>query len=114
MTGPEKVATGVGLWIVLAALVNAVSHDWLSAFTCLMIAAAILTWVFGRGQDRRERRAQRERADLVDRLERDVLAEQSTGEYVRNEEGFYVRRPNDADQRDRGAVGRDDSECDQH
>ncbi|WGH20801.1 membrane protein [Gordonia phage Commandaria] len=110
MSTREKIGTGAALWVVFAAMVNATENHWLASFTCLMIAAAILSWVFGRALERRERRARREQRDLLERLNHDMASER-TIEYVQDERGFYV--PRREDRGDRRAVGRDDQECDQ-
>lgn len=82
---------------MLGAVVNATSGKALATAVCLMFAGACFVWVFGNANDRARRRREREHRDLIDRLEWEVRAEQS-GEWVRNEEGFYVRRQPGNDQ----------------
>ena len=95
MTTGERTALGVGMWLLLGAVVNGAAGKWLPTAVCLLFAGAAFTWVFGNANDRARRRREREHRDLIDRLEAEVRAEQeaeTSGEWVRNEEGFYVRR----------------------
>lgn len=87
MTTGERTALGVGLWLLLGAVVNGAAGKWLPTTVCLLFAGAAFTWVFGNANDRAHRRREREHRDLIDRLEAET-----SGEWVRNEEGFYVRR----------------------
>lgn len=105
----EKVGTGLGLWLVLAALINAAEHHWLVCATLLSAAAGTFIWVFGRASDREARRQQRANEALLDRLERDMNQENTSGEYIRNEYGFWVPKP----QRDLADGERDDQDGDQ-
>lgn len=95
MTGGEKVVFALGAWFMLACIVNGYDGRWHASTICLMFGMACFTWVFGKATDRAKARREREHRDLVDRLDAEVRAEEqaaSSGEWIRNEEGFYVRR----------------------
>ncbi|UTN91379.1 membrane protein [Gordonia phage Outis] len=110
MTFMEKAGTGLGLWLLLAALINAGEHRWLVCATILSLASGIFVWVFGRSSDREAARQKRENAALLDRLEYEMNQEDATGEYIRDRQGFWVRKPAE---RDLGDGDRDDQDRDQ-
>ena len=95
MTDFEKIGLAAGLWITLAAIINAVNTHWLAVATCLFLDAAVFTWLFGRAKDRARNRQERQQAALLARLEEETKAEQRGPRYVQNEEGFYVRDDDD-------------------
>lgn len=95
MTDFEKIGLVSGLWITLAAIINAVNTHWLAVATCLFFDAAVFTWLFGRAKDRARNRQERQQAALLARLEEETKAEQRGPRYVQNEEGFYVRDDDD-------------------
>lgn len=95
MTDFEKIGLVAGLWITLAAIINAVNTHWLAVATCLFLDAAVFTWLFGRAKDRERNRQERQQAALLARLEEETKAEQRGPRYVQNEEGFYVRDDDD-------------------
>ncbi|AVD99841.1 hypothetical protein SEA_FLAPPER_20 [Gordonia phage Flapper] len=96
MSMMERLVAAVGAWLVLAAAVNGAEHDWLSSAVCLFWATACLVSVFGLASDRRARRAQREHRALLAAVERQQSIEARSAEWVRNEEGIYVRLGDDA------------------
>ena len=96
MTCFEKIGLVAGLWITLAAIINAVNTHWLAVVTCLFLDAAVFTWLLGRAKDRARNRQERQQAALLARLEEEIKAEQrACPRYVQNEEGFYVRDDDD-------------------
>lgn len=106
MTAGERVGLGLGLWLLLGAVANGSAGKWLATAICLLFAGACFTWVFGNAGERARKKREREHWDLIQRLEAEVRAEQeaeSSGEWIRNEEGFYVRRQPGNDEA--GAVG---------
>ncbi|QXN73323.1 membrane protein [Gordonia phage Bonum] len=110
MTFMEKAGTGLGLWLLLAALINAADHRWLVCATILSLASGILVWVFGRASDREAARQKRENDALLDRLEDEMNQEDASGEYIRDGNGFWIRKPQE---RDLGDSRRDDEDRDQ-
>lgn len=95
MTDFEKIGLVAGLWMTLAAVLNGVDTHWLATATCLLFAAAVFTWLFGRASERARDRQEKQRAALLARLEAETRAEQRGPRYVQNEEGFYVRDDDD-------------------
>lgn len=87
----ERIGLIAGLWVFLAALINAIDAHWLASGVCLCLVAAMFAWLFGRANDRAWDRKEREQSALLAQLEADTRAETRGPRYERNEEGFYVR-----------------------
>lgn len=88
----EKWLLAIGLWVFLAAVINALDGHWSPSLICAMLASSIMVTLFGRAKDRRWNAAQKESAALLARLNRDMADEAQGTEYTRTKEGFYVRK----------------------
>ena len=87
----EKWLFAAGMWVFLAAVINALDGRMLPALTAAMLAAGLMVILFGRARDRRWRHDQKESAALLARLEESERAQAAPPIYVKTKEGFYVR-----------------------
>ncbi|AXQ62052.1 membrane protein [Gordonia phage Float294] len=116
MSTMERLVIAVGGWLFLAAAVNAKEHHWLAVGVCLAWGTACFLGVFGYAADRRTRRAQRQNSALLAQIERDqrMIDQQQyrSGEWIRTQEGHYVRLGDDTGGSG-GGVGGHDSQRDE-